>query len=81
LRSTRAPAYRQRRMLIITFWEHTKNERNIFILCGQIYTANTIEDLSDVWPRLSFDEKKLFEVIARAYHEARIAECLVMPIR
>jgi hypothetical protein len=32
--STRAPAYRQRRMLIITFWEHTKNERNIFILCG-----------------------------------------------
>jgi hypothetical protein len=33
LPSTRALAHRQRRMLIITFWEHTKNERNLH-LCG-----------------------------------------------
>jgi DNA topoisomerase-3 len=29
--------------------------------------ANTIEKLRDVWPRLSSDEKKLFDEIARAY--------------
>jgi DNA topoisomerase-3 len=29
--------------------------------------VNTIDDLSKVWPRLSSDEKKLFDVIARAY--------------
>ena len=29
--------------------------------------VNTIDDLNKVWPRLSSDEKKLFDVIARAY--------------
>ena len=29
--------------------------------------VNTIDDLSKVWPRLSSDEKKLFDVITRAY--------------
>src|SRR5438128_3925342 len=29
--------------------------------------VNTIEKLREVWPRLSSDEKKLFDVIARAY--------------
>ena len=29
--------------------------------------ANTIETLGEVWPRLSLDEKRLFDVIARAY--------------
>jgi DNA topoisomerase-3 len=32
-----------------------------------IPNVNTIEKLRDVWPRLSSDEKKLFDVIARAY--------------
>uniref|UniRef100_UPI001CBB473B type IA DNA topoisomerase n=1 Tax=Tateyamaria pelophila TaxID=328415 RepID=UPI001CBB473B len=32
-----------------------------------IPNVNTIESLRDVWPRLSTDEKKLFDVIARAY--------------
>ena len=32
-----------------------------------IPNANTIDTLKDVWPRLSADEKKLFDVIARAY--------------
>ena len=32
-----------------------------------IPNANTIDKLRYVWPRLSSDEKKLFEVIARAY--------------
>jgi len=32
-----------------------------------IPNVNTIDDLSKVWPRLSTDEKKLFDVIARAY--------------
>lgn len=32
-----------------------------------IPNVNTIESLRDVWPRLSNDEKKLFDVIARAY--------------
>jgi DNA topoisomerase-3 len=32
-----------------------------------IPNVNTIESLQDVWPRLSSDEKKLFDVIARAY--------------
>jgi DNA topoisomerase-3 len=32
-----------------------------------IPNVNTIESLRDVWPRLSADEKKLFDVIARAY--------------
>ncbi len=32
-----------------------------------IPNVNTIDDLREVWPRLSPDEKKLFDVIARAY--------------
>ena len=32
-----------------------------------IPNVNTIDKLRDVWPRLSSDEKKLFDVIARAY--------------
>jgi DNA topoisomerase-3 len=32
-----------------------------------IPNVNTIDDLRKVWPRLSSDEKKLFDVIARAY--------------
>ncbi|PIL11727.1 hypothetical protein P775_28735, partial [Puniceibacterium antarcticum] len=32
-----------------------------------IPNVNTIESLREVWPRLSSDEKKLFDVIARAY--------------
>ncbi|MDA0652780.1 MAG: DNA topoisomerase, partial [Proteobacteria bacterium] len=32
-----------------------------------IPNVNTIDELAEVWPRLSSDEKKLFDVIARAY--------------
>jgi DNA topoisomerase-3 len=32
-----------------------------------IPNVNTVDTLCDVWPRLSSDEKKLFDVIARAY--------------
>jgi len=32
-----------------------------------IPNVNTIDKLAEVWPRLSSDEKKLFDVIARAY--------------
>ena len=32
-----------------------------------IPNVNRIDDLREVWPRLSADEKKLFDVIARAY--------------
>ena len=32
-----------------------------------IPNVNTIDKLPEVWPRLSTDEKKLFDVIARAY--------------
>jgi len=32
-----------------------------------IPNVNTIDKLAEVWPRLSADEKKLFDVIARAY--------------
>lgn len=32
-----------------------------------IPNVNTIDALKDIWPRLSADEKKLFDVIARAY--------------
>jgi DNA topoisomerase III len=32
-----------------------------------IPNVNTIDNLREVWPRLSLDEKKLFDVIARAY--------------
>ena len=32
-----------------------------------IPNVNTVDNLREVWPRLSLDEKKLFDVIARAY--------------
>ena len=32
-----------------------------------IPNVNTIDNLREIWPRLSIDEKKLFDVIARAY--------------
>src|SRR6202011_3045626 len=32
-----------------------------------ITNANTVDDLRQIWPRLSSDEKKLLDVIARAY--------------
>src|ERR1700738_4591947 len=32
-----------------------------------IPNVNTVDELREVWPRLSIDEKKLFDVIARAY--------------
>jgi len=32
-----------------------------------IPNVNTIDNLPEIWPRLSSDEKKLFDVIARAY--------------
>ena len=32
-----------------------------------IPNVNTVDDLREVWPRLSSDEKRLFDVIARAY--------------
>ncbi len=32
-----------------------------------IPNVNTVGDLAEIWPRLSSDEKKLFDVIARAY--------------
>src|SRR5260370_25320922 len=32
-----------------------------------IPNGNTVDNLREVWPRLSIDEKKLFDVIARAY--------------
>lgn len=35
-----------------------------------IPNVNTIDKLCEVWPRLSSDEKKLFDVIARAYLSA-----------
>jgi DNA topoisomerase III len=32
-----------------------------------IPNVNMVDNLREVWPRLSFDEKKLFDIIARAY--------------
>src|ERR1700728_1132833 len=32
-----------------------------------IPNVNTVDKLQEIWPRLSLDEKKLFDVIARAY--------------
>ena len=32
-----------------------------------IPNVNTIEDLGEIWPRLSGDEKKLFDAVARSY--------------
>ena len=37
-----------------------------------IPNVNTVDDLREIWPRLSIDEKKLFDVIARAYLAAVI---------
>ena len=39
-----------------------------------IPNANTIDKLKEVWPRLSSDEKKLFDVIARAYLAAMMPD-------
>ncbi|MCK1689249.1 DNA topoisomerase III [Bradyrhizobium sp. 145] len=39
-----------------------------------IPNVNTIDKLPEVWPRLSFDEKKLFDVIARAYLAAQMPD-------
>lgn len=39
-----------------------------------IPNINTIDKLPEVWPRLSFDEKKLFDVIARAYLAAQMPD-------
>jgi DNA topoisomerase-3 len=32
-----------------------------------IPNVNTVDDLKEVWPRLSGDERRLFDVIARSY--------------
>jgi DNA topoisomerase-3 len=32
-----------------------------------IPNVNTVDDLREIWPRLSSDERKLFDVVARAY--------------
>ena len=32
-----------------------------------IPNVNTIGDLGEIWPRLSGDEKKLFDAVARSY--------------
>ena len=32
-----------------------------------IPNVNTVDNLREIWPRLSLDEKKLFDIIARAY--------------
>src|SRR5437588_967189 len=39
-----------------------------------IPNANTVDDLREIWPRLSIDEKKLFDVIARAYLAANMPD-------
>ncbi|MBR1156634.1 type IA DNA topoisomerase [Bradyrhizobium sp. JYMT SZCCT0428] len=39
-----------------------------------IPNVNTIDKLPEVWPRLSSDEKKLFDVIARAYLSALMSD-------
>ena len=39
-----------------------------------IPNVNTIDNLREVWPRLSVDEKKLFDVIARAYFASVMAD-------
>jgi DNA topoisomerase-3 len=39
-----------------------------------IPNINTIDKLPEVWPRLSSDEKKLFDVIARAYLAALMSD-------
>src|ERR1700738_4434485 len=39
-----------------------------------IPNINTVDDLREIWPRLSIDEKKLFDVIARAYLAAIVPD-------
>src|SRR6266478_5086178 len=39
-----------------------------------IPNVNTVDDLREIWPRLSTDEKKLFDVIARAYLAATMPD-------
>jgi DNA topoisomerase III len=39
-----------------------------------IPNVNTVEDLRDVWPRLSGDERRLFDAIARAYLAAMMPD-------
>jgi DNA topoisomerase-3 len=39
-----------------------------------IPNVNTVDDLREIWPRLSTDEKKLFDVIARAYLAAVMSD-------
>ena len=39
-----------------------------------IPNVNTVDDLRAIWPRLSIDEKKLFDVIARAYLAALMGD-------
>ncbi|WP_426958973.1 type IA DNA topoisomerase [Muricoccus radiodurans] len=39
-----------------------------------IPNANTVETLREVWPRLSADERKLFDVIARSYLAAMMPD-------
>jgi DNA topoisomerase-3 len=39
-----------------------------------IPNVNTVDDLRKIWPRLSTDEKKLFDVIARAYLAAVMSD-------
>jgi len=44
-----------------------------------IPNVNTVDNLREVWPRLSIDEKKLFDVIARAYLAAAIPVLVPKP--
>jgi DNA topoisomerase-3 len=39
-----------------------------------IPNVNTVDNLREVWPRLSIDEKKLYDVIARAYLASVMAD-------
>ena len=39
-----------------------------------IPNANTVDDLREIWPRLSGDERRLFDVIARAYLAAMMPD-------
>ena len=39
-----------------------------------IPNVNTVEELRDVWPRLSVDERRLFDAIARAYLAAMMPD-------
>ena len=39
-----------------------------------IPNVNTMDDLRDIWPRLSGDERRLFDVIARAYLAAMMPD-------